>query len=128
MNIWYGVQLHNAGESQLDNLKITIPLNTAAGLGYNNKFEYSNTFAAAGGTATTWTTGNTANAVINGTNLEITLPNNVVLNSVERVKIKVYFKVNSCDFRSGVKHNYPKRNNTCSTINNITSATTKQLI
>lgn len=91
--IWYGAQLHNAGDSQLDNLKITIPLNTAPGLEYNGKFEYSNVFPAAGGSATSWTIGNSADAVVNGTNLEISLPNSIALNTLERIQIRVYFKV-----------------------------------
>jgi gliding motility-associated-like protein len=128
--IWYSVQLHNAGDSQLDNLKISIPLNTAPGLAYNNKFEYSNVFSAAGGTASSWMLGDVTDAVINGGILEIKLPNSVKLNTLERVKIRVYYKVDNCDFRSGAKHTAtPAATNTCGTqVTNITTATTKRII
>src|SRR5690606_8050659 len=113
--IWYSVQVHNGGDTQLDNLKITIPLNTAPGLAYNNKFEYSNVFPALGGSATAWTLGNASDAVVNANNeLVITLPTTVALNTLERIQIRVYFKVDSCDFRSGAKHTVtPSGINTC---------------
>jgi len=128
--IWYTVQLHNAGDSKLNELKLTIPLASAPGLAYNNKFEYSNVFASNGGSATSYTTGNPADAVVVGNNLIISLPNTVELNSVERIRVKIYYKVNSCNFKSGAKHSVtPFGKNTCgTTVANITSATTKRII
>ncbi|KAA5531706.1 HYR-like domain-containing protein, partial [Paenimyroides baculatum] len=129
--IWYTVRLHNGGDTQLGNLKIKIPLNTAPGLVFDDSFEYSAVFNANGGTASGFTTINGSNTAINGSNeLEITLPNTVLLNSAQRVSVRIYFRVNSCDFKSGSKHTAtPSATNSCGTaVTNITPATTRRLI
>ncbi len=124
--IWYTVQLHNGGDSKLDNLEVTIPSNHLKGLTLE-KFEYSNVFA--GNSTPTFTLGNQAN--VNTTNgLKIALQG-VALNTLERIQIKLYFTPD-CDFISGTKHTItPSAKNTCSTNLNgseVNSATTRRML
>ena len=126
----YTVQLHNGGDSKLDNLELSIPLASTPGMTCT-KVEIGDVYLATSDPKVPYTSSGVVFAEDPVTKtLKITLPNDRVLNTLERIRIKVTYGITSCDFKSGSKHTVmPSGKNTCgSLVKNVTQATTKRLI
>ncbi|MCP1996378.1 gliding motility-associated C-terminal domain-containing protein [Flavobacterium sp. HSC-61S13] len=128
----YTIQIHNGGDTNVKNLSVRIPLATAPGLKYNNSFKYSAVFTGNITPGAVFSNGNPANAVINGTDLIITLGNGISLNTLERIQLKVDFKIETCEFRSGQRISFlPSAQNVCGSAlpqGSITSASGNRII
>ncbi len=128
----YTVQIHNAGDTNVKNLSVRIPLASAPGLKYNGAFQYSAVFSGNITPGVAFTNGNPASAVVSGTDLVITLDNSISLNTLERVQLKVDFKIDNCDFRSGQRISFtPAAVNVCGSplpAGSITSASGNRII
>ncbi|SFJ69121.1 gliding motility-associated C-terminal domain-containing protein [Myroides guanonis] len=99
--LWYTIEIHNGGDTQVDELKVRIPLHTAPGLVFD-RFEFSNVFNVTDLNPTVTFTAGT-NFIVSNDTLNLSLPNTVKLNTLDRVQVKVFFDINGCDFRSGAK-------------------------
>lgn len=126
--LWYKIQIHNAGDTEAKDLKVRIPLTTAPGLEFN-RFEFSNVFSATDLNPTIGFSAGT-NFLVSNDTLILTLPNTVKLNTLDRVQVKVFFDINGCDFRSGSKLAFTGLgNNVCDAIiDNVTTTTSKRII
>ncbi|MBW3518360.1 gliding motility-associated C-terminal domain-containing protein [Flavobacterium sp. NKUCC04_CG] len=128
----YTVQIHNAGDTNVKNLSVRIPLASAPGLKYNGSFEYSTVFSGNITPSVVFSNGNPASAVISGTDLIITLDNSISLNTLERVQLKVNFKIETCEFKSGQRISFvPSAVNICGSPlpgGSITSASGNRII
>lgn len=128
----YTVQIHNAGDTNVKNLSVRIPLASAPGLKYNGSFKYSAVFSGNITPSVLFSNGNPASAVISGTDLIITLDNTISLNTLERVQLKIDFKIETCEFRSGQRISFiPAAKNVCGSdipAGSITSASANRII
>ncbi|WP_430614524.1 gliding motility-associated C-terminal domain-containing protein [Flavobacterium sp. JP2137] len=128
----YTIQVHNAGDSEVSKLVIKVPFANAPGLKYNSRFQYSDVFSGNIMPANIFTNGNPAKAVMVGTDLFITLDESIVLNTLERIQVRIDFKIESCEFRSGQRIAFtPTGENVCGSplpASAVTSASGNRII
>src|SRR5690606_5006317 len=90
--IWYTVELNNAGDTQLQNLTITIPLGTGPEVGYTGRYEFTDVYT--GAVVPGFDNDVNEPAIPStGGDLVINLPPTIALNTLEKVRVRIYFEI-----------------------------------